>query len=468
MWRLLAIAAALALSSRPSDGNPGEGENSGTYGALCTLLTEALGEVDEAAPATGWEQAYDSILEANMSAAGPDWRNQFVTSKGVKQPWNPETKHKAVATAWAASYADWANTAVALSTNDSADKKKAISKFDAMNEATRNLAKQRLETILTRVQPVRRKLNELKAIVEAGSGKVVTDLLKTALYGSSDGNSDFETTGRAKESGRVRNICASGAKLNGKQTLGDVLLCVCVNDGTSAPTGDKKICAKASSGHVSKQWELTAAGDVAIVFNELKKGCNIKQGHKTTASGIRAALTTVRDKIQVEDSDGYLGKNGGDNNCGGTAGSGVCVKYANYAKGTGSAWHDIQWVKHTTEAAAALEAAARATSTMAALEPLLQAAMVEAWEVANTTTVRQVADSTSITGGTITGCDAHKTNTTCATTNCKWQGESETKGECKPTEKRQQKTQGTREHSGGGVATTGCARHGTYKAKILR
>nr|CAJ16889.1 variant surface glycoprotein (VSG, atypical), putative [Trypanosoma brucei brucei TREU927] len=463
MWQLLAIAAALALSSRPSDGNPGAGENAGTYGALCTLLTEALGEVDQAQPTTGWEQAYASILEANMSAAGPDWRNQFVKSKGVKQEWEPTAKHKAVAEAWARSYEDWANTAVALSTSDSDDKKKAISKFDAMNEATRNLAKRRLEAILTKVQPVRSKLNALKAIVEAGSGKAVTDLLKTALYGGTDGKTDFESASKTKDTGRVRNICRDGGKLNGQQTLGDVLLCVCVNAQSSPPTGDKKICAKTTSDHVSKQWELTTAGDVATVFNELKKGCNIKQGHKTTASGIRAALATLRDKIQIESNDGYLGKYDTDANCAGTSTSGVCVKYANYAINTGDTWHDIQWVKHATTAAAALETAARATSTMAALEPLLEAASAEAWEVANTTSVRQVADSTSITAGTITGCDAHKTNTTCTKNNCKWKETNETDGKCVADDSKvieqATKAAGTGKGAKEEVATTGCVAH---------
>nr|CBG92830.1 glycoprotein [Trypanosoma brucei gambiense]CBG92831.1 glycoprotein [Trypanosoma brucei gambiense]CBG92832.1 glycoprotein [Trypanosoma brucei gambiense]CBG92833.1 glycoprotein [Trypanosoma brucei gambiense] len=385
MWQLLAIAAALALSSRPSDGEDSAGENGGTYAALCTLLTEALGEVDQAQPTKGWEQAYASILEANMSAAGPDWRNQFVSSKGVKQEWEPTAKHKAVAEAWARSYAGWINTALVLYAGGSDDRKRAISKFDSMGDATRKLAQRKLEAILAKVQPLRSKLSALKAVVEAGTGKAVTDLLKAALYGGIDGGSDFEDATKDKDGERVRGICKAAGKVKGNQTLADVLLCVCVTAVSYGDDGNKKICAKLSGKRGAKQWDLSDRGDVAAVFGELRQGCNSKQEHKTTAGGIRAALATIRSKFQIDGDNGYLGRYDTDGNCTGTAPGGVCVKYAGYGTNTGNGWHDIQWVRHATAAAAAIEAGARAASTMAALEPLLEAAAVEAWEVANTT-----------------------------------------------------------------------------------
>nr|APD75732.1 variant surface glycoprotein 1125.5688 [Trypanosoma brucei] len=252
MWQLLPIAAAIAVTTRQVSPNPGVGANAVTYGLLCTLLAETLAEVEDVDVTTDWEQAYASILEANMSAAGPEWRQQFIKAPGQKKEWDPAKTHSSVDKAWADNYEKWAETAVELSKTQDKAKKMAIAKFDTMDEPTRTRAKHKLEAILRKVAPIATKLAALKSTLATNSKKAAEEQLKLALYGQTDGQSDFEKAGKTTEGARIRGVCGTAATVNGGQAFADVLLCVCADDSNSAPTGTKKICTGNQADHLSK------------------------------------------------------------------------------------------------------------------------------------------------------------------------------------------------------------------------
>nr|ARB50905.1 variant surface glycoprotein [Trypanosoma brucei] len=165
-----------------------------------------------------------------------------------------------------------------------------------------------------------------------------------------------------------------------------------------------------------------------------------------------------------------LGKTG-NSACDATAAT-MCV---NYHRQLGKSGPGTPWVNTLLEAANDLEAASNAATTASELQLALEALQQQARAAYIAGSFHSASAANMPTSGTqttakIEECTKHKAKKACEEKNCKWEGENEIKGECKPKAVAENTTPGTGGEKAGGTAaetgeqapaTTGCKKHGT-------
>nr|APD74883.1 variant surface glycoprotein 1125.4563 [Trypanosoma brucei] len=433
-----ALAVLAIVSTLKVTADPAAGSNAASYMATCGLLLAATKDPAVENIEDTWTAIHNKILQANMSAAPTEWHQQFLTADNKAQAWDPNGKTKGKPSEWAEQWHTWAEQAEAIAGESDAEAKAKIAALQALKGAARKAAQLELAALIKRAEKIVEKLNAIKGKDQKPRKQQVKELLKTALYGQADGQSEFENADGKARAPRNREMCKAGAKVGTAETLADVMLCLCV-DGTGTPAGGtNKVCADKSNDHISAVFPLSTGGQLKNVFDQLRKGCGKEGDSKTTAAEIRAALTAIRGQITIKNSDGYLGKYDSDANCNGDQSSGFCVKYANYALGTNGDYDRIVWVLNAEKAAELIEETAREIKTAEALTSVLETLEQEAWTVAARAAIltEHKAAESSIQPVSVQKeaqskkCSQYHNNEThCPIDTCEY---DKTKKECKP------------------------------------
>nr|APD72622.1 variant surface glycoprotein 1125.81 [Trypanosoma brucei] len=262
--------------------------------------------------------------------------------------------------------------------------------------------------------------------------KAIQDLLQRTESGK-DGTPPAEG---GPTFGAPATSCGGNGGSNQGQgrSLASDILCLCSHN--SDATGFKGCAGEGATQTITYNG---GAGDLAALAAVTNK-CKINETAEVTANRIAAALTTFKNLLgrhtEAADLGGLrLGKGHAGNSCnGGTDGG--CILYKGLGK---NGIHDIPWVKKLEGAQHLLSLRDQAireeravldgiTTLRMTAEQLHKRALLTKKRPAGTpskepeTKNQQMAD-----------CEQHKNNKTeCENAGkCKWEGENETKGECK-------------------------------------
>nr|CAI77638.1 variant surface glycoprotein Bug 2 [Trypanosoma brucei brucei] len=349
-----------------------------------------------------------------------------------------------------------------------------------------------LSTKPTLKESIEAVLNQLKteiASIDNRSGAKQCSEAKKALataIGVQDTSKDNlalpeATTDRATTCGKPSGT--DKGTIAGKNLLADAV-CLCSSDAASSNAGDN--CnLQTGTGN------LDFASAISVSSSDLKKllgGCSaFKADTKLTAHALEAALSAFDNERfrnqgtnnKITNVIGHVDGTGAECDGSDAGNKGACVYYG---KSPGSkALLPPAWREHITAAIGHLqhaeqerlrrhESIKRATT----LNTTLAALILIAGDASSSQALREAAQTKQTNIGAQPGgkgakdCGQHKDNTTCtAHKNCKWEGESDTKGECKPKDGEGQTNPAAGAGTDGKTNTTGSNSFAINKAPLL-
>nr|APD74040.1 variant surface glycoprotein 1125.2552 [Trypanosoma brucei] len=285
------------------------------------------------------------------------------------------------------------------------------------------------------------------------------------------GKSEFD---KAKWNTERNDLCGGTAGGNTKvgSSVATDLICLCTRAGGTSG----HVCGASLQGQVDTGGSKSDQAETA--WAPIKTACEaMAKPKKVSAALIHSMLAAFFAQIGRGNSHGTeadekftLGQTT-SSACAAAAGT-MCV---NYHQQLGKSGPGIPWVNSLLEAANDLEAASTAATTASELQRALETLQQQARAAYIAGSFHSAAAENMPTSGTettakIEECTKHKAKKTCEERNCKWEGENETKGECKPKAVAENTTPGTGGEKAGGAAaetgeqapaTTGCKKHGT-------
>nr|APD75261.1 variant surface glycoprotein 1125.5111 [Trypanosoma brucei] len=289
--------------------------------------------------------------------------------------------------------------------------------------------------------------------------------INQAVYGG-----ESEKTGAALSSGVFgngggsdrENLCTASAGEGRINKALAALACLCMKDGTTNNgQGQTKVCRAAPA--MAAAWTQYGTTPGQTTMEEVVGLCDTKSTTSLTAHLLKERADRIDNLLQRTSSGTYLGTIEGGT-CSAARGQGMCVKYKAAATATaGDTIDTIKWlgklysvaeklekhekaVQRRREATAAIKTKAELLKTLIHVVPAKQATQTDRQPLPKTKKQEQELEANQ------KACAQHKNNKSgCKKTGkCKWQGESDTKGECQPKdgEEGQPNTAGT----GGDVA----------------
>nr|APD74772.1 variant surface glycoprotein 1125.4245 [Trypanosoma brucei] len=268
--------------------------------------------------------------------------------------------------------------------------------------------------------------------VNGPTDKEIQDLLQGAVSGK-DGAAPADDT---KTFGTVARSCGgNGADNTGQgKSLANDILCLCCHDSSNA--GFQGCAGFGASTTITYEEPAGASTKLATVTTK----CKINKTQQVTARRIATALMTFKNLLgrhpeTADLSSMRLGKGHAGNTCDG-GGAGGCILYKDLGP---NGIHDIPWVKKLEgaqhllllrnlairEEKAVLDGI---TTLRMTAEQLHKRALLTKKRPAGTPSKEPETKNQQITD-----CEQHKRNKTACENagKCKWEGENETKGECK-------------------------------------
>nr|AAK49466.1 variable surface glycoprotein [Trypanosoma evansi] len=406
-------------------------DNSAEFNAICNVLalTQGVPALPLAVAPTSVAKAMQELEYLNISTSTETYYNSKDGLLATGSGGDTQQKQK-----------DWATK---LQEIHKADATTGIIKFKRLDRSNqRDQANQQLITI-------QRKAANLQASitreVEGANARGATAIrkLNDALYGTAknafDGSS-VDAAGPQVCGGTGGHAKADGPLLN-------ALYCLCVGMTNAATNLCKHGTTPTPKAHTDpndqKQEQL----------NSIIEECNVaKRSTKLTPDTIASAATGVKallGRYGTTRSSGpghaYLGKPTDAQGCNGQGDQGMCVNYQVQLSSSGSG---IKWLADLEAAAESLRESDSKRQRIYFLETTLDNLLTTAWGAYN---AARHTPPTQATGATAAKdkpdntdqkkeCEQRKSNkTTCENTGkCKWNGESETKGECKPKDEEEQ------------------------------
>nr|APD75730.1 variant surface glycoprotein 1125.5686 [Trypanosoma brucei] len=224
--------------------------------------------------------------------------------------------------------------------------------------------------------------------------------------------------------------------------------CVCQGE-TSGEADD--ICFKGQT--AANVWENGGAPNAAAAKEIAGKCTTDDHKQKTTYRTIQRTLNNVGRLVTTKAGSTYLGAF--QNNCNGQQANGRCIKWANKKPHEIFTDPETPWLKDVAELAAAPEAGEKHNNLINERSKQLAVLAARARALENpgsfATAIPQTAQEAASSQGKAEQnkadtCGSHTANSTCTKNNCKWEGENETKGTCKPKDgEKQTKTAGAGE-----------------------
>nr|APD75421.1 variant surface glycoprotein 1125.5317 [Trypanosoma brucei] len=306
------------------------------------------------------------------------------------------------------------------------------------------------------------KLNtELKRIAtqdaETAANKINT-ALRAAMCGGTEANGYKEADGSCEETSEMKGekgtLCS---KHKAGESIVHDILCVC-SDNTDDACNSGAATGIANSGTIKPGSAKKLADGCDSTPLELPLDIEIAM----TLSTVKAAIRPIHNAFAVIG----LGTTGASS-CVAT-GADHCVDYTAVADGKGKGFSSISWVAQLQAAAKEFNTYQRAqaqqqriTEQLASLKRSTLSELERQQRELPTPSGKETSEAVDQKQKE---CAAHKDNkTACENAKWKWQGEDETKGECKPKPETEIPAAGTGREQGGRAPSTGCERHGTYK-----
>nr|APD75178.1 variant surface glycoprotein 1125.5000 [Trypanosoma brucei] len=253
--------------------------------------------------------------------------------------------------------------------------------------------------------------------------------LEQALGGKTDASTVSSDDFTARSNG-----CTPTAANSIKQTLPQALVCLC-----SASSNGAGICGNGIG--TAAYGTGSAATAAATLYKELATKCLQHTALRATAMTLSAALNAVGAAIGNPQFSGhsntgtYVIGNGAGADCSGADSDSARVDYTDIMK-TGDI-ANVAWAGNLKAAATNLDEAKKLQAELENLQSAIRQNENLAWKIRNTADIVAAVPQQPPTNQqqkiTTSDCEKHKDNKTCtAHKNCKWDGKSETEGECKP------------------------------------
>nr|APD73363.1 variant surface glycoprotein 1125.1099 [Trypanosoma brucei] len=455
----ISVFASLNVKANPVANNVAD------FQPLCQLAALAEQELPTTQTDNSGQEAYTGIEALNMSASDEAWKKLFTGNEadGIWAQKSKDYNDKDFQKDWATKWDNW-NTAKATITAGTGSDKWLAKHPPPKNTKTRKQVAAQLKTLAERATALYDHLATVIRTEREVTIPAINRALRQALYGTGTATKKAEDGKTVKAKSDYAASCKTTAP--GLSLYGD-MLCICgLADGGSSD--------ECFTTGITIDW----SDDATKVLAQVQKKCPKPTATALTSGNVDAAIsafgTRVRHGQNNANTHHFLGKQN-TGTCTGATGQ-LCVVYDTFYTVNGKEGHlAIPWVAHLKTAAAKLRDHEEAVADIKAAAAALKQLQAMAWTIysipdAAEAPVHQVTPKEQLQKTQQT-CDQHKSNkTTCESTGkCEWKekdGKSETEGECKPKEGEEQKSQGTGEGTAGAdVATTGCARHGTEKAK---
>nr|APD74359.1 variant surface glycoprotein 1125.2955 [Trypanosoma brucei] len=236
------------------------------------------------------------------------------------------------------------------------------------------------------------------------------------------------------------NACSTAPGASKLGTLAAAMSCICQGE-TDSQADD--ICFRAQTG--ANVWGDTAAPNENAAKEIIGKCTTDEHKQKTTYHTIRQTLNTVARLVTTKSGNTYLGAF--ETSCDGQQNNGRCMKWTNKKPHEIFADPATPWLKELAELAAALEAREKHNNLVNERNKQLAVLLARARALENprsfATAIAQTAKEAAgrqekAEQNKAHNCAAHTANSTCAKNDCKWEGENETKGTCKPKDGKKQ------------------------------
>nr|AGH59930.1 variant surface glycoprotein 761 [Trypanosoma brucei] len=470
----VAMISVLYLATLPHStyADDGHAQNLAEMDAICQLIKLAKIGADAAKPVVLNTADIEDIKTINISLADPEWRKGFPSEPTTQQvkpsDCTAEDKRLQCDSAWQ-EFQKW-NIRAAQQEKSDPNKRLPVS---ATTAPVGRAAAVTIAGIAAQAQQLVDSFVQTHGDATKTVQDKVNKALKLAAYGRNDATGADSEICQAADKGDQENNC----KL---PTVGSALcvtlVCVC---GKNSATQDQDVCGAATTPQVGS-WNKDG---IKNAFATLAPVCDKAKGTPATSTDILAALRKLKGMVKTTKNGAtnamVLGIKGSSNKCDNTAGTQCADITAAFARKSTETPQDIQWETQLTLAAAelaALEAASLAKKTTETqLEALKKQAEATFVQLLNTkppaieapaVTPQKEIDKAALQE---LECQGLTKATQCREKgHCKWEGDETDGRKCKlnATAVEQQAIQaGTEGGTTGAVASTGCAKHGTDKAK---
>nr|APD73020.1 variant surface glycoprotein 1125.171 [Trypanosoma brucei] len=467
------LSLSVALAAALSEANVGNGHNEAAFEAACSLYQLATGELPADAATTEPTNELQALEAINMSLSEDSWKKLFI--KAGYEPQTFDEAEKAGLKPPAELKAEWNKfTAAALALKPSPENplNKATINVEALNPVFKKIAQKELQRVIARVTGLQALLQPIPA---TDKNSELQKRLNLAAFGNPEGRGEFDKSSPSNADYKSAGKCKTAGTVDDKEALGYMLLCLCLGETAASPT---KVCNKEHTNNLG--WN-EANTDLAAEFKKVELLCKGGKKTKITATAIDATLARLHATIKIVSNVGVLGTTvTGD--CTSESASGICVKYADKITHEKDDFLTLTFAKEMKAVATALKTRAEAEKENKRTTKLIQSELEAAWLITNTTLALQQSDTlrhdtnkaqpekSSLENETKKKqCEKIEKAENCKNNeNCKWEGPDEKDGKhCKlnTTAIEQQATKAEKDGATGGAASTGCARHGTDKAK---
>nr|CAJ16209.1 Variant surface glycoprotein (VSG), putative [Trypanosoma brucei brucei TREU927] len=435
---MLGLIGIAAVASRAT-GAANQAKNLAELSTLCDLISLADTEITDLPTADIDLSDLKVIRALNMSTADDNWADQFPSTASAKkadepQRCKPDSSPKC-REQWLAWQAD------KIASKDDANRPGNL-KISAIQKSSivGTIAQMTIAGLTAEAVHIVANYNKnFKPQLTSAAQDVKKELL-TAAYGMEKPAADAASKCIQPDGGNRETQCAMPSA---EKALCITLLCVC---SKYAGTMTDDICGTAATPQL--------AGDTAAQMQAgwatLEPVCKKHNKGKVTADYIIAKIAQLKAMYKtVTHASGdmvILGTTTSAENCAKTANS-ACADYskANPVK-SGDKHTDIKWETHLNTVVSKLRATEMAKVKQEDTKAKLKTLRHHVESIFTTTALSKptpMMPMAPLANGS-PPCKQHTANTTCtADNNCKWEGESDTKGDCKPKEGEGKKTQET-------------------------
>nr|AGH59900.1 variant surface glycoprotein 727 [Trypanosoma brucei] len=468
----LAVAGTILMlfSTQASRAAVTPSVNAALFAELCEVLNWAEVGVEVTTTQSSDLADYNSLQQLNMTLAAAAWREKFDKTKTENQQRTPAADHKDDKFA-AALWSDWQEAAAA--TKEATQREAVLEQAQLKGALPATLTKSKavVQTETYAAYLLKKEIEAISPKPADNLQQVIQNKIKQAVFGKTEkGNAaSFNPAGRQRPREQQGNSLRPQQAPTSLGTLVEVLMCLCTKAGNSGGTAINAPCAAKSGG----DGEAYPAGQDGVLtgYDNIFKLCKKPKKDKISSADIHRKLSVLRGYFVHQSDAGYFG-HFINTACDGDEAKGACVKYHDATDAAQDKVDEIAWVSNLLQAEKTLREAEKYNEQAGPLLQGLHQCKATAFSygeaVSSLPTHSQAAQDKSTPQAATkqtTNCAEHtsKNATECSALGCDHDAKN---NKCKPKAGTETTTAAAGTGAAGGAeAATGCARHGTDKAK---
>nr|CAQ57400.1 variant surface glycoprotein [Trypanosoma brucei brucei] len=305
LWKLLLVAASCLYRG---DGAESDGKNIPDMNAVCDLIRLAHADVSKLPQLVSTAELTDELRAINISAADPEWAQQFPTSKETEDKEAKPCGAAAGAAQCKAAWLQWQADSIKASEEGSKiakNKPTADQRLTPSGVATAIAIAGITEEAITEIRIFD---EQTKPHLENLTQKIQTELARAA-YGADTINSNDAQRCEIAPTTNKQTTCklpAVGA------TLCVTAACICTKDGA---TNNEDMCGTTTTG-TQASW---TSGKLSTAYAPIGKACLKKAPERLTTEAIASALAHFKARLQFMENGGTsiitLGTTTGASDC---------------------------------------------------------------------------------------------------------------------------------------------------------